>query len=107
MLLALLAAVTGDASIVISHVTSGLGFTVCAVQANGVVFCFGRGISGQLGNGGAQVNSGQPVAVIVPATSAVCTGLNFSCFLLTDNTVYCTGANWYGQVGPICIYVAI
>jgi alpha-tubulin suppressor-like RCC1 family protein len=82
-----------------STVSSGLGFTACFVESDGIAYCQGRGTSGQLGNS-ASSNSGIPeqVSGITTATD-VCAGLSFSCFLLADETVKCTGVNWYGQLG--------
>jgi alpha-tubulin suppressor-like RCC1 family protein len=71
----------------------------CAAQLSGDVYCFGLGSSGQLGNGGV-ADSSVPIKVTAISTAVdVCTGLDFSCFLLSDGAVKCTGANALGQLG--------
>jgi hypothetical protein len=76
------------------------GNTACVVQlGSGEVFCFGTGTSGQLGNGGVS-NSPVPVRVSGISTAKdTCTGLDFSCFHLSDGSVQCTGSNAVGQLG--------
>jgi alpha-tubulin suppressor-like RCC1 family protein len=80
------------------------GYTVCAVGAQGAVWCWGFGTSGQLGNG-MVANSAYAVQV-VDMTSTAVTGAKdvevayeHACLLKTDGSVYCWGSNNYGQIG--------
>jgi hypothetical protein len=86
---------------VVPGVGAGLslgGFHGCVVES-GEVFCFGQGNSGQLGNGGV-ADSPVPVKVTgIGSAVDVCAGLDFSCVLLADGSVQCTGSNGLGQLG--------
>jgi alpha-tubulin suppressor-like RCC1 family protein len=80
------------------HVASGRTHA-CSVGSDGTVQCWGKGTSGQLGNG-AVVTSAAPVPVSGISTAiAVGVGLRHSCAVLADATVRCWGANDYGQLG--------
>ena len=84
----------------LSHATLATGGNhACTLAANGEVRCWGRGGSGQLGNGNS-VDSPVPVTVagIVDAT-ALAAGGQSSCVLLADATVRCWGLNNLGQLG--------
>jgi len=74
-------------------------FHTCALLADGGVHCWGRGDSGQLGNG-ARVNNGQPVQVAALPTGvrAIAAGSNHTC-AIADAGVWCWGQNFFGQLG--------
>jgi hypothetical protein len=63
------------------------------------VRCWGSNASGQLGNG-SNVNSSFPVAVSgLTNATAISTGDDHSCALLSTREVRCWGSNAYGQLG--------
>jgi alpha-tubulin suppressor-like RCC1 family protein len=64
------------------------------------VYCWGDGVSGQLGNNGS--SSSTPVSVqgsIDEDIVQVTAGLNHTCALTTSGKVYCWGSNDLGQLG--------
>ncbi len=80
-----------------SAVNAG-GFHTCALVA-GTVQCWGRGDSGQLGQG-AFADSWSPVAVSgLTDVIQVAPGKYHTCALRSDGTVWCWGMNDYGQLG--------
>ncbi|MEO8224209.1 MAG: thrombospondin type 3 repeat-containing protein, partial [Gammaproteobacteria bacterium] len=73
----------------------------CALQADGVVKCWGRGVEGQLGNG-AGASTTTPVTVSGLSGSpvlAVAAGYLHTCSVLTTGGVRCWGSNTNGQLG--------
>ncbi len=71
----------------------------CALANNGLVYCWGRNNSGQLGNG-TTVNAFTPVKVDGIADAvAISAGQEHSCAVLQDQTVKCWGDNTHGQLG--------
>ena len=83
-----------------AHVDPG-GRHVCAAATGGAVWCWGDDDRNQLGtaaDGAAAVNvPGQ--ADTVTAARSVATGLEYSCAVLTDDTVSCWGRNHLAQLG--------
>jgi len=74
-------------------------FHTCALASNRTVWCWGYGISGEIGNGSTDPSL-DPVRV--PNLSEVvqlATGGNASCVLRGDGTVWCWGSNNVGQLG--------
>ena len=94
-------AVSGlSTAISISANGSSSGAFACALQDTGEIQCWGWNLNGQLGNGAAYSVS-KPVTALglsLPAT-AVTTGGNHTCALLSDGTIQCWGSNGYGQLG--------
>ena len=84
----------------LSHATIASGGNhTCALAANGEVRCWGRGASGQLGNG-SSTDSSVPVTVAgISEAVALAAGGDASCALLGDASVRCWGANGAGQLG--------
>ena len=75
------------------------GNHVCAVVRDGRVACWGRGTSGQLGQG-SLADSHSPVWVTgIDSARRVALGFEHSCALHVDSTVSCWGSTQYGQVG--------
>lgn len=71
----------------------------CAV-ANGNVYCWGRDIEGQLGDGPPALNQASAVQVPLGASAVdVIAGRNHTCARLGDGTAWCWGENTRGQVG--------
>lgn len=74
---------------------------VCARDGVGV-FCWGFGASGQIGNARADVNNATPAEARNRSgffTTTVFTGGRQSCARMNDASMWCWGANGFGQVG--------
>jgi alpha-tubulin suppressor-like RCC1 family protein len=88
--------VLGDQAI--ARVTTDT-FHRCAVNTSGELYCWGRGIEGQLGTGDFMRHD-IPVAIVTPLpVEDVSVGRFQTCILLQDHTVWCAGANEDGQIG--------
>lgn len=77
----------------------------CALTPAAVAYCWGDNFHGQLGNG-TTVSSGTPTPVAggltfaaISAGKSTYTNTGHSCGLTTGGTVYCWGANSYGELG--------
>jgi alpha-tubulin suppressor-like RCC1 family protein len=93
-------AVTMPSSVSFSVIAVGRYHT-CARTTTDTAYCWGKTYAGELGNG-TTTDSNVPVAVTMPggvAFSAIASGLSYTCALTTTGTVYCWGANSYGQLG--------
>lgn len=88
----------------VSQISAGKEHT-CVVTSTGGVKCWGRGDSGRLGYGniftiGDQTGEMPPDDVNVGgAVKEVAAGGEFTCALLTNDTVRCWGRSQYGQLG--------
>lgn len=83
----------------IAQIEAGTGFA-CALTTAGAVKCIGDGTAGQLGNG--SLTASQTAVQVTGLTSGVTSiavGDTSACAVLSDATVKCWGANWYGQLG--------
>ena len=80
-------------------------FHTCLLNDNGTVWCFGNGSYGQLGNSQNEESNFIPVQVrfangtALTDVSKVVAGAYHTCALRDDGTVWCWGANGYGQLG--------
>lgn len=82
----------------IKTVSAG-GYHTCAIRTDGKVLCFGKGASGQLGDGAFDTKE-SPVPVKADAVSAISAGLNHSCAVVSEGKkVMCWGDNNFGQLG--------
>ncbi|MGL4230048.1 MAG: RCC1 domain-containing protein [Casimicrobium sp.] len=80
-------------------ISAGSGHT-CAVLASGSVGCWGRGLEGQLGNGGTSSSSSLvSVSGLSAAATAVVAGNQFTCALLATKRIECWGLGTSGQLG--------
>jgi alpha-tubulin suppressor-like RCC1 family protein len=73
----------------------------CALRADGTVWCWGRNIEGQVGDGTiSYANRRVPVQVIgITDAVSIGSGLGHTCAVLADGTVRCWGDNIGGQLG--------
>ncbi|MBX3199524.1 MAG: hypothetical protein KF850_12035 [Labilithrix sp.] len=72
----------------------------CAVAHHGNVYCYGANESGQVGDGSLdEAIEATQVADLPAPASRVKVTTSSSCALLTDGTVRCWGANYFGQLG--------
>lgn len=89
--------VTGGATW--KYIDAGQSFT-CGIRSNDTLWCWGTDGNGQLGNGGTTGNQVDPSAVTGGATwTQVSLGSSSACALRTDNSAWCWGWNYQGQLG--------
>ena len=72
---------------------------VCAVHADGRLWCWGDSEFSQLGPGSTGDDVPEPVEVPVPPVVDVACGGAHVCALDRDGLVWCWGANGFGQIG--------
>ncbi|HOX46527.1 MAG TPA: hypothetical protein PK668_23185 [Myxococcota bacterium] len=74
-------------------------YHTCAIVSDGTAWCWGRNVSGQVGDG-TTIHCPLPVTVSGLAHAVeISAGYGHSCALLTDGTVQCWGLNQAGQLG--------
>jgi len=84
----------------------------CALKYDGTVWCWGTNGRGELGNANAGISSSVPVQVPIPVIATpdsklapqsyvmtIGVGGSHACAFRSDGTLWCWGANWYGQLG--------
>lgn len=75
----------------------------CALYTNSAVNCWGGGSSGQLGNGlsGGGVSSSVPITPVGLESGVmdIASAQTHTCAVLSDHSVKCWGANYYGALG--------
>jgi alpha-tubulin suppressor-like RCC1 family protein len=81
-------------------VTAG-DYHSCAVTGLGAAVCWGLGSSGQLGTGASINQSLTPVAVadLSSGVKQISAGVTHTCAVTNAGSVFCWGANQYGQLG--------
>jgi alpha-tubulin suppressor-like RCC1 family protein len=82
------------------QVTAG-DATVCARKRDGTLWCWGYNEDGRVGDGTTATPKPSPVQVASLGTSVVdaAASATHSCAVKGDGTLWCWGANTYGQVG--------
>lgn len=83
-----------------TQITAGSNFS-CALSSYGTAYCWGRGNSGQLGNGGYYPQK-SPYAVRMPSGKTftqISAGTLNACALTADGLAYCWGPDTSGQIG--------
>ncbi|MBI3178629.1 MAG: hypothetical protein HYZ27_03150, partial [Deltaproteobacteria bacterium] len=94
--------ITGNKAFV--HLTAG-GASTCGLTADGVAYCWGSDLNGQLGNSGAAVGTQSPSAVdtlLITGNKAfvrLAAGGYHTCGLAADGVAYCWGRDASGQLG--------
>ncbi|MBU1535932.1 hypothetical protein KKF84_11475, partial [Myxococcota bacterium] len=76
--------------------------TVCAIDDLNHAWCWGRGLSGELGAGSGVLSSGIPVPVNMPVGRtfySVSVGGSTVCARDNQSELWCWGSNAYGQLG--------
>lgn len=72
----------------------------CAIDAGGLVSCWGRNLTGELGVGSAGNQSRVPAPVLGGHTfTSISPTLDHTCGITTDSTAYCWGSNSTGMLG--------
>ncbi len=87
----------------IVHIGVGMA-SVCAMDSDGQVYCWGTNSNGELGNGTTE-HASSPTAVVMdgdlsgktPAKLSV--GYSHACVNTTEGKVYCWGSNAFGALG--------
>ena len=92
----------------VSAVSAG-GLHTCAIKQDGSLWCWGRNYEGQLGDGTNGVDDCEPIiegndcnispTQITIDASAISLGWLHTCAIKADSSLWCWGANDYGQVG--------
>jgi alpha-tubulin suppressor-like RCC1 family protein len=89
-------------SVLWSQLSCGLRHT-CAVRTDGTLWCWGYNYYGQLGSGtsGVGADSSAPTREVTLATNwrQVEAGEYATCAVKTDNSLWCWGYNFYGELG--------
>ena len=94
----------GTGKMVATAVAAGYGHS-CALVNDGTIWCWGRNIEGEIGNGDPEVDGttlvrSVPVQVHgVTQAVSVTTGGYHTCALIAGGTVQCWGKNDWGQLG--------
>ena len=79
---------------------NGMGAHVCARRGSGEVLCWGANNLGQLGDGTTLPRRTMDVPVSLSITAVqIVAGGSHACALGSDHTVWCWGADGYGQLG--------
>lgn len=82
--------------------TSSSGDTACGIKTDNSLWCWGRGVEGQFGDGssGNDVYSDIPLRVDSAVDWAqVAVGFSHVCAIKTDNTLWCWGESAFGKLG--------
>lgn len=89
----------------VSPVDTGIDSTFCGLTTNGIAYCWGYGMFGQIGNG-KSINAYEPAAVIDPSVrnkylnfQKLFIGYRMGCGLTVDGQAYCWGSNEFGKIG--------
>lgn len=83
-----------------SSVDAG-GYHTCGLRADGRLYCWGRDVNGQLGDGGVNANQPTPVEVAGAATdwTSVSAGDWHTCATNADRRLFCWGLDLVGALG--------
>jgi alpha-tubulin suppressor-like RCC1 family protein len=86
--------------------SSSMSSSTCALKTDNTIWCWGYNNAGQIGVKNTSVNQKYPMQVLGAGGTGVLTGVtgavvagNHVCAIKNDNTVWCWGANTYGELG--------
>ncbi len=74
-------------------------FHTCASRADGSVWCWGRNVEGQIGNGLPASGKIAPFSLGTGWKGPVATGVNHTCAIKQNGTLWCWGRNSNNQLG--------
>lgn len=72
---------------------------VCALEADGIAYCWGDDGSGQLGNGGSGSQNLPGAVIQITNFTQISAGAFYTCGLRANGSAYCWGSNNNGQLG--------
>ena len=75
------------------------GKHTCALLANGDMYCWGRGVDGQIGYNNATTTYSPQLVLLPRSAIAIDAGDSHTCAILDNNSMMCWGSNDFGQVG--------
>lgn len=75
------------------------GTHTCAVDVDGIAYCWGLAANGELGDGGTEARSRPAAAATDARFVALSAGGRHTCAIASDDVLYCWGANDRGQIG--------
>ena len=76
------------------------GFYTCGLANTKIAYCWGASANGELGSGSSVGKQDVPVPVSENVHfSSISAGNNHTCGVTPDGSVYCWGANRFGQIG--------
>lgn len=84
-----------------TQVTAG-GYHTCAIRTDGSLWCWGNNLRGQLGQGNQGSDTNRALPSRVGADNdwmSVSAGGWHTCALKTDQSLWCWGSNFYGELG--------
>ena len=93
---------------VASAITAGKNHACAILQDdgqnidNGSVYCWGSRQYGQMGDGGSNSGTSTVVAISLPTgaeAKQLVAGSYHTCAIMTNDSMYCWGSNYYGQLG--------
>jgi alpha-tubulin suppressor-like RCC1 family protein len=84
---------------VVRDIQGGCHQSTCAVDPDGVAWCWGDNVSGVLGDGAATARVDPTRVAVISNIEKVATGFESSCAVSATNDVFCWGGNTMGQVG--------
>lgn len=74
-------------------------FHTCATRATGTLWCWGRNVEGQIGNGAPAAGKTAPSSLGDDWKGPVAAGVNHTCAIKKDGTLWCWGRNANNQIG--------